>query len=285
MESVQKIRVFSDIHLDFDVLQQGKNFNFSQLWFPEILEDDKESLLILAGDLWHAKKPFHYHNHSWVKELSTRFKYVVIVLGNHDFWGGNLQLEYDRWYTMLFEQNIENVFLLQNQVLLFGDLKIIGGTLWTDYGKNNDCMIFAEQGAMKDYQYIKNGQFFSHLKAKHILAEHLKTRKFIEEHAIKDYPEQKVWVISHHPPSKLSLPLDMMEEGRELDSYLYHSDLEYLFNDPKYNIDVWVHGHSHEYQHYFINDKKVIANPRGYTHEETFYNPWIVYDENGNIIE
>ena len=35
------IRIYSDIHLDFDVPKKG--FNFSMLWFPDELETDKET--------------------------------------------------------------------------------------------------------------------------------------------------------------------------------------------------------------------------------------------------
>ena len=42
------IRIYSDIHLDFDVPKKG--FNFSMLWFPDELETDKETTLVLAAN-------------------------------------------------------------------------------------------------------------------------------------------------------------------------------------------------------------------------------------------
>ena len=58
----QYIRVFSDIHLDFDVPNKTKNFQPSMLWMPEPLDTDSESILILAGDLWHSKSYYMFQN-------------------------------------------------------------------------------------------------------------------------------------------------------------------------------------------------------------------------------
>lgn len=56
------IRIYSDIHLDFDI--PTKKFKFDMLWTPEKLETDTETTLLLAGDIWHADKPFSYFGQS-----------------------------------------------------------------------------------------------------------------------------------------------------------------------------------------------------------------------------
>ena len=90
------IRIFSDIHLDFDYYGiKGKNISFDKIWRPTKLSTDKETILILAGDLWHSHKIFSFMGKSWLKGISQRYGLVLVVLGNHDFWNGNLPLEYD----------------------------------------------------------------------------------------------------------------------------------------------------------------------------------------------
>ena len=266
------IRVFSDIHLDFDISEKG--FNFDKLWMPEILETDLQTVLILAGDLWHAKKPFDYCDKSWLKELSKKFQYVIIVLGNHDFWGGNFPKEYENYKNTIKQQNLNNVFLLQDSIIEIGSHKFLGGTLWTDFLKGNtEAMEFAETGYMKDYQHIKYGDINQRIRAKHLLSAHIQTKNFIFSHATKDYVEQKVWVITHHLPTIRSVPDKFFDSRNEKNhSALYYSDLSQEIK--KAQIDYWIHGHTHLSQEYNIGKTTIISNPRGYLGEDTMYNPW-----------
>lgn len=274
LEHSQYIRIYSDIHLDFDVIKG--DFDISKLWFPEELETDKNTTLIIAGDLWHAKKPYDYGNPSWLKIISSRFQYVIIVLGNHDFWGGNFPNEYDNYTEAFIEQKLNNTYLLQDNIIEVGKNKFIGGTLWTDYMSGNSiAMEKAENGVMKDYKYISYGVAQQRIRAKHLLSAHNKTKNFIFTHAIREYSEQKIWVITHHLPTIRSVPEEYLQNKQSKSIYenaLYYSDLD--SDIKKVHIDYWIHGHTHKYQEYYIGKTKVISNPRGYTGEETLYNPW-----------
>lgn len=274
LPSSKYIRIYSDIHLDFDV--PTKNFDSNMLWYPEDLETDKETTLILAGDLWHAKKPYDYANESWLKQIASKFQFVLIVLGNHDFWGGNFPKEYENYRQAIKEQCLTNTYLLQDNIIEIGINKFVGGTLWTDYLNGNAmAMADAENGAMKDYKYIKYGIAYQRIRAKHLLSAHIKTKNFILMNAIKEFPEQKIWVITHHLPTIRSIPEEYIDNKRAKSLYensLYYSDLDSEIK--KVQIDYWIHGHTHQYQDYFIGKTNIISNPRGYSGEETMYNPW-----------
>lgn len=264
------IRIYSDIHLDFDV--PDKKFKFEMLWEPEHLETDKDTILILAGDIWHANKPFSYFGQSWLEKISKKFQYVLIVLGNHDFWNGNFPNTYDSFRKKLQEQNLSNIFLLQEDTITIGNNKFIGGTLWTDYLKGNAQAMYKAQELMNDYKYIRYGRAFGKINASILLKEHYKTKAYIFEQAKKDYAEQKLWVITHHAPSYKSMDSQYDRSDLMLENALYYSDLDSEIE--QYPIDYWVHGHSHHARNYMIGNTNVIANPRGYTHEDTEYNPW-----------
>ena len=107
LEPSSHYRLFSDMHLDMYV---QKKFQPSQLWEPEVLPEDSESTLILAGDIWHSKKPFAFSNYSWFGKMTQRFKYVLVVLGNHDFWGGTFPTEYKNFERYKNEQKLNNLF-------------------------------------------------------------------------------------------------------------------------------------------------------------------------------
>jgi predicted phosphohydrolase len=282
MNNPKYIRIFSDIHLDFDIPSNLKNFSpQTDIWSPVPLVSDPETILILAGDIWHAKKPFKFMGFSWIKKVSEQFHSIIIVLGNHDFWSGNLQKEYQYYIDSIKEQGLSNVFLLQDNTIVMDNLKFVGGTLWTDYNKaNNISMSFAESN-MNDFRYIKNGMSFARLKANHLLGAHIKTQNYIRTHAKKDYPEQNLWVITHHLPTFKSIPKTYLEVYGINENALYATNLEDLFDG---DIDVWVHGHGHEAMNYNLNKTHIISNPRGYRGESTGYSHTSLFDFNGNII-
>lgn len=288
-EEIKYVRIFSDLHLDFDIQEsehKSKKIPFSpeMLWMPEPLPTDKQSILILAGDLWHSKNYYMYKNYSWITEVSKLFKIVIVVLGNHDFWGGNIHKEYDKFNNFLKTLTNKNVFLLQNNSYHFGKkLKICGGTLWTNYNNATKESFQDARKYMKDYKFIKQGFGLQSVSPYLLYTEHQKTKFFIENNAKRDYPEQKLWIVTHHLPSMSSLPFGFNQVGMENQTSLYYSDLEHLIS--KLDPTCWVHGHSHLFQHYKIEDCTIIANPRGYPHENSNFNPWALYDLDGNILE
>jgi UDP-2,3-diacylglucosamine pyrophosphatase LpxH len=267
------IRVFSDIHLDFYVT---KKFKFEDLWMPEPMETDADTILVLAGDLWHAKKPLSYFGKSWLKEVSKNFKYVLCTLGNHDLWGGNFPNTYTDFKKKIKEQGLDNVFLLQNDTVIIGDIKFVGGTLWTDFMGGDSRCLHDAFGLMNDYKYIKYGPSFSKLKPVQLLGSFIETKKYIFEHAVKDYPEQQVWVLTHHSPSYQSLDDTQKMDHLKYENALYHSNLDKEIENSE--ISVWVHGHSHHAKSYKIGNTEVLANPKGYPSEQTEYNPWLLRD-------
>jgi predicted phosphohydrolase len=260
------IRIYSDMHLDCDI---KKHFKFDMLWMPEELSTDKDTILILPGDIWHADKMFLYENESWLKALSKKFQYILVVLGNHDLWGGNFSHEYKNVNNKITEQNLENVFLLQNTTIEIGDYKFIGATLWTDFLQGDKFCLYEARNLMKDYKKIRHGNNYAKLTPQIIYAEHMKSKDFIFKNAIRDFPEQKIWVISHHSPSYQSIADEYKIPSLKLESALYYSDLDEVIGNSE--IDYWVHGHTHKKVEYWINKTKVLSNPRGYPSEDTFY--------------
>lgn len=267
----------SDIHLDFDVSRMTKEalkrFDVEKLWFPPPLETDDDTIFIIPGDLFLAGKSYAVMqgaSESYVSALSKRFKYVIIVLGNHDFWDGSLNLEVDKFKRALFDQRIGNVFVLQNEMVYISDkdgveAKILGGTLWTDYGKGQ--FLTHRHESMKDYKKIKRGNFLR-IHPEHLYESHQATKRFIAEHAHRDHPEQKVFVVTHHPPSLMAVPVEYLTFP-DADLSLYHSDMHELIKTL--SIDLFFHGHTHGAKTFYLpsvdpdRPTKVILNTRGYT--------------------
>jgi Icc-related predicted phosphoesterase len=70
-------------------------------------------------------------------------------------------------------------------------------------------------------------------------------------------------VISHHAPSIRSIP---DEYHNDLIYASFASNLENFIRETK--PDFWIHGHVHEASDYFINQTRIICNPKGYPGEE-----------------
>jgi hypothetical protein len=84
--------------------------------------------------------------------------------------------------------------------------------------------------------------------------------KLIDE-VTKYMATEKIVVVGHHAPSKLSTKPqyqdDVMVNGA------YSSDLsEFILDRPM--IKVWTHGHTHHTFDYMIGSTRIVCNPRGY---------------------
>lgn len=280
LEPAKFLRFFSDMHQDFYI--NPKKFDPNKLWYPEPLPEDKDSILILAGDIWHAKKPFTYSNFSWFKEISTRFKYILVILGNHDFWNGTFPTEYENFERYTKEFDIPNLYLLQDNIIHIGNHKFIGSTLWTNYNEKDIETISLSESISSDLKYMRYRDplyksAYKRIKPKNFLEAHNKSIKFIFENAIKDNEEQTLWVITHHPAtSALINDPDLDEKTMGLVTSNYD---EQIASSP---IDYWIHGHNHQSGQAKVGNTTILSNTVGYLSASdsnailnSQYNPWI----------
>lgn len=188
---------------------------------------------------------------------------VVFVAGNHEFYGGSF-IESLAAARELAPQ-LENVHFLDGDTVEINGTLFVGGTLWTDFnllGQPDTAMAEAKT-RMSDYREI----IFSKQPLHEFLPvcsqrKHASDRAVIE-HALAQRRTGSIVVVTHHAPSRQSLPED---ERDRLLACAYASDLEDLITSLK--PDLWVHGHIHERRDYVIGETRVIANPRGYPAEQ-----------------
>lgn len=269
------IRLISDIHLDFDVAKLGHACpeEIDTLWYPEPMEHDSETVLLIAGDLWWGNHAFQrrFGEDSWIERLSRRFKAVLTVLGNHDYWYGNLRAAVAVARESIDQLKLTNVQVLEQDYYIIDNVKFVGGTLWTDFKNQDPNVMLAATRIMNDYEYIKCGT--RDLTPVDLFEVHRQTRHFIGKHAVKDYPEQQVVVMTHMAPSYQSIHPAYRTASGYIANFSYFTDLDnFIVNHP--DIGLWVHGHCHHPSDYTINKTRVLCNPRGYdTYENTGYDP------------
>lgn len=246
-----KVHVVSDLHLEFGEAYQPPDCD----------------LIVLAGDIDTGIRGI-----SWAGSLGIP---AIYVAGNHEFYKAK---GFSKVYTkMEREASRCGVNFLQNSVVILEGVAFLGATFWTDYMLNNtqqDSMRYA-QNRMSDYRVIRDDSTYRAITPQKLFHEHCDSLHFLASNIQYFAPRMKTVVITHHAPTKRSIDLNPMHD-RRLDP-CYASDTE-EFLIRKMNPDIWIHGHIHCAQDYWIGDTRLICNPRGYPREkvENFDNSLIL---------
>lgn len=249
------------MHLEFlgdykSHLFSARDWNTSKI-IPE-MEDDKEQVLILAGDIIMVKLKERFY--PFFKDISERFKEVIVTMGNHESYKFNIKNTYNDYKEFLRE--FKNIHLLENEVFEIDDFAIFGATLWTDFNKRDfHAMEYAKHN-MSDFQVIEysaqDGSNHMHWTPELSVLEHENSIKHMKEF-FKKYKNKRQIVVTHHLSSFQSVSLEF--HGSPL-NHAFYSDLDGLI--LKHKPELWVHGHTHASFDYMLGDTRIICNPRGY---------------------
>lgn len=248
--------------------------------------DDASSTIIIAGDLGQCN-PITCRTImiDWIRELASRFKYVVFVLGNHDYWKGSVENVAERLAQELEDQNMSNVFLLDGSSVELDGVVFVGGTLWTA-GDNNPLASVLFKDMMREQQQIRCGDGHNPnalpFTFERAVVEHKRCLQALIDCTITAKAQGKpvVWV-THHGVT-----------GESRDYEYYTTKLDILATDNFYiteltpviqacKPDYIVHGHTHQTKQYTVDCgdaiTHVLINARGrctrYIENENF-NPY-----------
>jgi len=262
-----KIQIVSDLHLEFsDIVIKNENNADVLILAGDIMvandlhEVPMSSTPYLPTDLEPGTKKYRAARYrDFLKRCSFQFPNVIVVMGNHEFYNG-------RWFQSVDWMREEcdrfpNVHFLERNTKDIGDVRFIGGTLWTDMNKYDPLTLHAVRDMMNDFRVIRNDQAgFTPLKPADTAKRHRDTIDYFKC-CLEDKPELKFVVVGHHSPSHQSIHPQYANE--HLMNGAYHSDLsEFILDHPQ--IKLWVHGHTHHAFDYVIGETRVVCNPRGY---------------------
>ncbi|MEI7291784.1 metallophosphoesterase [Paraburkholderia tropica] len=260
-----KLLVLSDLHNEFEPLKAD----------PKAVAD--ADVVVLAGDI-------HTKNRSveWARAfVDDPAKPVILVAGNHEFYRGH----FDNTLVQLRElARGTNVHFLENDVLVVGDVRFLGCTLWTDfrlYGNHISpavCMRDA-QSVMSDFRLIRATPSHRKLYPADTVRRHELSRAWLRNGLSEPFTGRTV-VVTHHAPSE-----DSVESQYEGDSLTpaYASDLKGLMGQ---SLPLWIHGHMHASFDYIVSPipgasgTRVICNPRGYSpkHLNPSFDPSLIIE-------
>lgn len=233
-----RIQLVSDLHLE----RFERRFPQQRLVQPAPGAD----LLVLAGDI-----------HNGVAALRTFGDWPVPVLyvaGNHEFY------DHERPQTrddLLQACQGTSVTFLDNAVIVRDGVRILGSTLWTDFGVEGadpELAMQVVEGVLTDYRVIRAPG--GPLTAGQTLADHQRSRRWLQAELTQPFDGPTV-VVTHHAPHPLSIHPRFA--GNPVNP-AFVSDLTPLLP----GADLWLHGHTHDSFDYRLGRCRVVANPAGY---------------------
>jgi predicted phosphodiesterase len=250
---VKLLRIASDLHLEW-VRDLAKH---QDVLPPDEL--DKESILVLAGDIGSGKPLLAFLN-----VLVDRFPHVVYIPGNHEYYGSQ---GYEQWNEQAEVKygNFSNLTFAPGTIedIEIDGLQIIATTLWTDCGKGDPVTMGAVRRGLNDF----NGAIpnFSVEKSMEL---HEVAREGIASSLRRTGTEIKKVVVTHHTPSHL---LSNIRWKGQLANAGFHSNCEDLMTED-WSPQAWVFGHTHDQVVRKIGKTLCVNNPKGYPNEYTGVN-------------
>lgn len=203
---------------------------------------------------------------------------IVLVLGNHDFYGSGIDYAVERARDLIEGKRI---YLLENQTVVLEDCRFIGATLWTDFcvSVGNDEHISPEERRAKAFGLVPSQMmdFFSIFRSderppsengmvtvKEIFKRHRESRSFIDQELGQPFVGRTI-VLTHHSPLIQSFDPNFFGQ---ITNAAFGSDLSDLIGRRR--PSVWIHGHIHKFRDYMFDKTRIICNPVGYQQERDY---------------
>jgi Icc-related predicted phosphoesterase len=252
-----KLLIYSDIHLERQQFAPGKAANDADV-------------VVLAGDIGEGTNGL-----IWARRAFPD-KPIVMVLGNHEFFGGR---DFDSFVDEAQSKASDlDIHLLECGEVTIGEMRFLGTTLWTDFElfspDAGDLQQLKQEAQtfIKDYSpgqikakslLVNSGECGGSLTPEHTIRRHWESRTWLEEALTKGDPAKTV-VVTHHCPSLQSIPPQFRIGEASKFSPVYASNLDYLWG----RSTLWIHGHVHESCDCDMQGTRVVCNPMGYSSRE-----------------
>jgi Icc-related predicted phosphoesterase len=244
--------VFSDLHLGHLDLEYALDFPIGV------------DVAIVAGDIVApiASSLSWLHENIVAKGIPT-----IFVAGNHEFYSFNLQTSTQDGLAV--RDRYPGLHWLENEVVVIGDARFVGCTMWTDYAlyeRPGESMQVAML-YMNDHRLIyriddegRRGRFYP----EDALKLHQESRAWLEAELSRHFNGRTI-VVTHHCPHPGSI--HPRYAGDRLNP-AFASDLSAIIEN--FQPDIWVHGHTHSSFDYMVARTRIVCNPRGYARKPYF---------------
>ena len=235
-----RIQYMSDLHMEFTENTRFIKANEFQA---------NGDVLVLAGDTFYLQDIVAPKNRFW-NWASKSFRQVLLVPGNHEFYGnGDVTYRGNSWQWMIRD----NIGYYYNKVIRIDDVDFILTTLWSNIPEVD--MFYVLRGMNDFRQILYNLHRFT---PDDFNLEHKKCLSFLKQ-AVEQSTAKHIVVVTHHLPTMSVVSAQHKESvlngafATELGDYIADS-----------RIDVWIYGHSHTNIDTIIGNTKIVTNQLGY---------------------
>ena len=242
-----RIRVWSDLHLEM---------RHNRVVLESLPADVDADLVVLAGDIANGTDGVR-----WAAESFSGIP-VAYVLGNHEFYGHDIDEAYDACH-MAARGTLVRVLECESWDVHPG-LRVIGGTLWTDFtlwGTDRVAEAESEALCMADFQIIRTDD--RRLTPADTKFLHHQSLSWIETELARAAADGvTAIVVTHHAPHESCLA-DHHVRSRDPLSPAFATDLSGLMVGPHAPV-AWCSGHTHHNSGGVIGRTRLVANQAGY---------------------
>ena len=259
----------------------------------DIVNTDNAEVLILSGDIcvaadldmrdrrqtelgfarWRSEM-----FHEFFERCAANFPHVIYIMGNHEYYHSDFATALTDVRRKL--AHLSNLYIMERDVKVIGDVTFIAGTLWTDMNNSDPLTLSHMRTMMNDFRVITNSTTPVHFKTQEgefrtrvgkfspedAVTEHVKMKEYIQ--VVTDMlgkNTNKYVVVGHHAPSRRST--HAMYAHDTIMNGGYSSNMnDYILDHPQ--IKLWTHGHTHHVFDYQIGSTRIVCNPRGYVGHE-----------------
>ena len=236
--------IISDIHLDHLTGTGDKGLEF----IDSVFENPTAPNLLIGGDVGFQSDFYSSYFFDLVKK---KYEKVVCILGNHDYWGFDLNTEspWKYWSERYNAPNIHFLSLSEPNEIIIDDTVVIGGTLWSELDPVYEVLI---QAALNDFKAIKKFSLEQYKALYNLELENLKKQ-------IDKFSDQKTLILTHHAPTYQTTE---RWSQSPIKSCFCTSLEDIILDNPQ--IKAWVFGHCHESYVIHIGQAKVLEHSFGY---------------------
>lgn len=247
-----KLQVMSDLHVINMGHRYGPNYWHTE-FLPSIQTD--ADVLVLAGDIVSLAPRNWRWSMERLKDLRKMYAHVVMVAGNHEFYGTSItdvdlnEVEADTGVNVLFP----------GKTVVINGQRFLGGTMFQPEPPEDHIARFNE---ISDHFCIHD--FNESAPAEY---------KALKSYLLKELREGDV-LVTHHAPSLFSL--DPQWAGHPCNYWFITEDMEPVILEKKPALAL--HGHIHSPMDYQLGSTRVIASPYGYPGEGVTFDPHLVVE-------
>ena len=255
-----KLQIMSDLHIDFP------NSRGAPPLAPGV------SLVVVAGDTCQGLVKSIEHLRGAYPPPTE----IAMVAGNHELWSKKLSFE-EHFAAGYAAAEFHGVHLLETDALVMRGVRILGATLWTDYGlygpNLREAAMRAAADEMLDHRRIKwSREPWRRFRPAEAFVMHHRSRMFFEEELAKPHAGPTVCV-SHH-----AMTMDAIAPAnrRSIISASYASEMQPML--ARFQPDLVVTGHTHHSIDLKRGRTRIVSNPAGYADENRYYDPSFTVD-------